>query len=62
MFDYYWVPRGDRKLYQAAILFPIKNLPANRVALGGIAFDAEYLKDSFFPSALNYMADCPSRG
>lgn len=60
MFDYSWVPRGDRKLYQAVILFPLKNLPASRVAIGGIAFDADYLKDSFFPSVLNLMADCPT--
>jgi two-component sensor histidine kinase len=60
MFDYLWVPRGNRKLYQTTILFPIKNLPANRVAIGGITFDADYLKDSFFPGVLNFMADCPT--
>jgi two-component sensor histidine kinase len=60
MFDYSWVPRGNRKLYQAALLFPLKNLPADRVVIGGIAFDADYLKNSFFPSVLNLMADCPT--
>jgi two-component sensor histidine kinase len=60
MFDYSWVPRGGQKLYQATILFPIKNLPSDRVVIGGIAFDADYLKNSFFPSVLNLMADCPT--
>jgi two-component sensor histidine kinase len=60
MFDYSWAPRGTGKLYQAALLFPIENLPADRVVIGGIVFDADYLKDSFFPSVLNLMADCPT--
>ena len=60
MFDYSWVPRGNQKLYQAALLFPIKNLPVDRVVIGGIVFDAEYLKNDFFPSVLNFMADCPA--
>ena len=60
MFDNSWVTRGDQKLYQAIVLFPIKSLPVERVAIGGIVFDAEYLKNSFFPSVLNLMADCPS--
>jgi two-component sensor histidine kinase len=60
MFDNLWVTRGDQKMYQALVLFSIKNLPADRVAIGGVAYDAEYLKSSFFPSVLNLMADCPS--
>lgn len=60
MFDYSWVPRGNKKLYQAALLFPIRNVPADRVVIGGVVFDAEYLRDSFFPSVLNFMADCPA--
>jgi two-component sensor histidine kinase len=60
MFDYSWAPRGDRKLYQAILVFPLKNLPTNRVTIGGIAFDADYTKEDFFPSALNFMADCPA--
>jgi len=60
MFDYSWVPRGNQKLYQAALLFPIKNLPTDRVVIGGIVFDADYLKNDFFPSVLNFMADCPA--
>ena len=60
MFDYSWVSRGTAKLYQAALLFPLKNLPADRVVIAGVFFDADYLKNSFFPSVLNLMADCPA--
>lgn len=60
MFDYSWVPRGNQKLYQAMLLFPLKNVPDDHVAIGGVAFDAEYLHNEFFPSVLNLMADCPT--
>lgn len=53
-------PRGKGHLYQAVVIFPLKGVSQSRIALGGIAFDAEYLKDSFFPQILDFMADCPS--
>jgi signal transduction histidine kinase len=45
--------RGGRHLYQTVIYFPIDAAPPDRIALGGIAFDPEYLQNSFFPEALN---------
>ncbi|HVJ04174.1 MAG TPA: HAMP domain-containing sensor histidine kinase [Candidatus Saccharimonadales bacterium] len=60
MFDAMYVPRRGRKLYQAALFFPIKNAATDRVTIGGFAFDAEYLRDDFFPGVLNFMADCPT--
>jgi hypothetical protein len=60
MFDYTFAPRNGKRLYQAIALFPIKGLPQNRVTIGGVAFDAEYLKNNFFPQVLDYMVDCPT--
>ncbi len=54
------VPRGSGHGYAAGALFSIEGVPQNRVALAGIQFDSEYLKDTFFPAVLDYMADCPT--
>lgn len=53
------VPRGKESEYQTVALFHIPGLPHDRQTIGGVAFDADYLKNSFFPYILNYMADCP---
>jgi len=45
--------RGDRHLYQTILFFPIDAAPENRIALGGVALDPEYLQGNFFPDALN---------
>ncbi|MEE8607406.1 MAG: HAMP domain-containing sensor histidine kinase [Nitrospiraceae bacterium] len=50
-----WVPRGKREGYQAIVLFPLPEFPQDRFALGGIAFDSEYLKEEFFPAALDNL-------
>src|SRR6266568_5405912 len=60
VFDASFVPRGGRKLYQASLFYPLKNVATNRVVIGGFAFDAEYLNHDFLPSLLNVMADCPT--
>lgn len=60
MFDYMWTTRGNKKEYQSIVLFPLENVGEDRVTIGGIAFDSEYLKDSFFPEVLNFMAECPT--
>ena len=50
-----WVPRGKREGYQVIALFPLPEFPKERFALGGIAFDSEYLKEEFFPAALDNL-------
>ena len=50
-----WAHRGDRKLYEVTAIFLPPDLPDDRVALIGIIFDGDYLKDDFFPAALNQM-------
>ncbi len=54
------VPRGNSHGYTAGVLFPIKGVPEGRITIGGIQFDSEYLKNTFFPAVLNFMADCPT--
>jgi signal transduction histidine kinase len=54
-FFYNWVPRGSKKAYQTAALLTLPKLAPGRVALGGVAFDSEYLRNEFFPNALNTL-------
>jgi signal transduction histidine kinase len=53
IFETEWVSRGDKKAYQATALFSIPGEKNGTGAIGGIAFDAEYLKDHFFPEMLD---------
>lgn len=60
MFDYAFAPRGGKRVYESMVLFPIDGVPQNRVTIGGVAFDVEYMKNTFFPEVLDYMVDCPT--
>jgi signal transduction histidine kinase len=44
--------RGEKHLYQSALMFLKPDGPDGRTAIGGIVFDAEYLRDHFFPEML----------
>jgi signal transduction histidine kinase len=50
-----WVPREEGEGYQSVFLFRLPSFPENRIALGGMAFDSEYLQGEFFPTALNEL-------
>ena len=52
-FDATWPVRGDRHLYQSTAYFVLTDPHTGEKALAGIAFDAEYLRDRFFPETLN---------
>ena len=52
-FDSDWVQRGDKKVYQSDGLFLIKDPNTGSLAIGGVALDADYLRDQFFPEMLN---------
>jgi signal transduction histidine kinase len=54
-----WVPRGEQRGYQVVGLFPLAGAPPERIAFGGFAFDAEYLKKKFFPPILDALVPCP---
>jgi signal transduction histidine kinase len=52
-FESDWVQRGDKKVYQSDGLFLMKNPNTGSLAIGGVALDADYLRDQFFPEMLN---------
>jgi len=52
MFEPEWVPRGDKKVYQSTALFAVPGEKKGEVKIAGVAFDADYLHDKFFPEML----------
>jgi signal transduction histidine kinase len=53
MFDSNWPTRGDKHLYQSIAMFLTPGKDKDKPAIGGVIFDAEYLRDHFFPEALD---------
>ena len=53
IFEPEWVPRGDKRAYQATALFVVNGEDKASSAIAGVALDAEYLKDQFFPEMLD---------
>jgi signal transduction histidine kinase len=53
IFEAEWVPRGDKKVYQSTALFAVPGEKKGSMAIAGIALDADYLHDQFFPEMLN---------
>ena len=47
-----WPTRGDKHLYQTVAIFLMPS-EGGKPAIGGVVFDAEYLRDHFFPEALD---------
>jgi signal transduction histidine kinase len=47
-----WPARGDKHLYQSLVMFLIPASDGGKPSIGGVVFDAEYLRDHFFPEAL----------
>ena len=50
-----WPMRGEKHLYQSAALFLMSDGPSGNKAIGGMVFDAEYLRDQFFPEMLDSL-------
>ena len=48
-----WPARGDKHLYQSFAMFLIPASTGEKPSIGGVVFDAEYLRDHFFPEALD---------
>ena len=53
IFSNEWVPRGDKKAYQTTALFVIGGEKEGSEVIGGVALDADYLKEQFFPEMLD---------
>lgn len=47
-----WVSRGEKHLYQPVALFARTDQATGKKVIGGIAFDAEYIRDRFLPEML----------
>src|SRR5215467_8794765 len=53
LFDEEWVPRGDKHVYTSMAVFLKTDEETGRRVLAGIVFDADYLRDQFFPQTLD---------
>jgi signal transduction histidine kinase len=53
IFEAEWVSRGDKRVYQSTALFLKRDEKKGSPAIVGVAFDAEYLHDKFFPEMLD---------
>jgi len=53
LFDDHWVNRGDKWQYQSVIFFVPRGSSPEHPALAGFIWDTDYLRDKFFPQALN---------
>lgn len=49
------VKRPDGKAYMASAFFTLPQVPSNRVVLGGVSFEPNYLKKTFFPEILEEL-------
>ena len=59
------VRRGDRRGYESIAFFRLPQTPGEEATIGGMVFDAEYLRDRFFPDMLlslisRNLAETPS--
>jgi signal transduction histidine kinase len=50
-----WPMRGEKHLYQSGVVFLMTDGPSGDKALAGMVFDAEYLRDQFFPEMLDSL-------
>jgi len=56
-----FAPRGEKSGYQTFALMALPNWPEKSPALGGAVFDAEYLREEFFPSMLNKIMEAEGK-
>ncbi|HUK47562.1 MAG TPA: HAMP domain-containing sensor histidine kinase [Terriglobales bacterium] len=50
-----WVPRGNKHPYISTAIFLITDPDTGTRAIAGITFDADYLRDQFFPQTLDQV-------
>ncbi len=58
----HWVTRGDKMQYQSLVLFLPRGSSPERPALAGFIYDTDYLKNKFFPTALNQLMPDQNQG
>jgi signal transduction histidine kinase len=54
-FDGVWVQRGDKHVYTTTAIFLRTDEPTGRHAIAGFTFDADYLREQFFPQTLDQV-------
>lgn len=50
-----WPMRGEKRLYQSGAVFLMTDSSSGNKAIAGMVFDAEYLRDQFFPEMLDTL-------
>jgi signal transduction histidine kinase len=58
----HWVTRGDKMQYQSQVLFLPRGSSPERPAMAGFIYDTDYLKNKFFPAALNELMSDENQG
>jgi signal transduction histidine kinase len=57
----HYAPRGDKMRYQSLVFFLPRGSTAEHPALAGFIYDTDFLKDGFFPPALNDVVPATSQ-
>ena len=58
----HWLSRGDKMQYQSLVLFSPRGSTPEHPALAGFIYDTDYLKNHFFPQALNEVVPRQNEG
>ena len=56
-FESNWSVRGDKHVYQSIAHFLVSDPKTGSKAIAGVVLDGEYLRDQFFPEALDSIMD-----
>ena len=61
-FDSDWVTQGDKMLYRSLVFFIPRGPSPEHPALAGLIYNTDYLKNEFFPQALNDVLPRENQG
>ena len=61
-FDSDWVTQGDKMLYRSLVFFIPRDPSPDHPALAGLIYNTDYLKNEFFPQALNDVLPRENQG
>ena len=58
----HWFTKGEKMQYQSLVLFLPRGSSPDRPAMAGFIYDTDYLKNKFFPAALNDVMPDQNQG
>ncbi len=61
-FESDWISQGDKMLYRSLVFFVPRGSSPEHPALAGFVYDTDYLKNTFFPQALNDVLPRENQG